>query len=850
MKKRLIIYLNSILICLFFSFQTWASTTTTSCGDGCTKTETLDGSTNTHIITIDGDRTRSYPHNLAVLEDNKRYRLTNHLHLEHGGYKVDVPERNNARSAEIINYGKLISAAPAGATSAIDAQWGNITEKLHVTNYGEIRTDGLGGNECAICSRYFKRSPNGNTISTPTEVVYEVHNLGKEAQLLANGGPSIWLNNGKLTKINNEGTILSKSKVIPSVAIRYTTHADLQNSGNIKSLGHSAVFIQNANKINFMNSGHLESSDPTRTVVSLGGESVSLVNAGKISFSQDDPSKQSRAIGLTGSEKVELILKTGSKIEGFVATSPNGKNNQLILTETGEEQGLLYGKNKFQNFHTLTMRGEKWTLSDPFTFKETIHAESGQLVLKQGSLTAANIILGEKSELMFASDYALDGKFTHQGKFTFAHHEPTPVFKNVTINEDYQGHNGTLHLSADFNGTTNPTDTLFIRGNATGKTRVAIHHIGSDAENAVNGVKIIETNTSTDHAFVIDNYLSKGAFVYQLEKRHETNQDNWYLTSYIGGTPSYRAEMASYANNLYAAHQLFQLRLEDRLSRHHFLNQSADKIVWIRAVEGTNHNRMRDNQNTTKAQRYVTQLGKTVINQAHYHAGVMFGYAKQSSKTRSSRVGTSRGKVQGYALGVYGTWYQNPNDDTGLYIDSWLQYQWLKNQVINPASSNEHYRTQGLSASLEVGYQRPIVRYAVADLKHSLNIQPQAQLIWHTLNDKQYKDQQNTLIVLMGHNNTQARLGVKVSLDSHFTHSQLNLKPYVEFNWLHNAKDYGVRINHVENRIEGTKQLLEYKAGIESQWGSHLRVWFNTTHQRGKQQFKDNQLNLGVNILF
>ncbi|EJS86659.1 hypothetical protein AAUPMC_17800, partial [Pasteurella multocida subsp. multocida str. Anand1_cattle] len=50
---------------------------------------------------------------------------------------------------------------------------------------------------------------------------------------------------------------------------------------------------------------------------------------------------------------------------------------------------------------------------------------------------------------------------------------------------------------------------------------------------------------------------------------------------------------------------------------------------------------MRDNQNTTKAQRYVTQLGKTVINQAHYHAGMMFGYAKQSSKTRSSRIGTS-----------------------------------------------------------------------------------------------------------------------------------------------------------------------------------------------------------------
>ncbi|MGC6247691.1 autotransporter outer membrane beta-barrel domain-containing protein [Bisgaard Taxon 45] len=853
MKKRLIIYLNSILICLFFSFQTWASTTTTSCGDGCTKTETLDGSTNTHIITIDGDRTRSYPHNLAVLEDNKRYRLTNYLHLENGNYKVDVPERNNTLSADIINYGKLISVASTGATSAIDAQWGNITEKLHVTNYGEIRTEGTGSNECAICSRYFKRAGTTlgeSTLKIPTEVVYEVHNLGKDAQLLANGGPSIWLDNGKFTQINNEGSILSKSVKVPTIWIRYSTQVALQNSGNIKSLGHSAVFIQNANEINVMNRGHLENSDPTKTVVSLTGESVSLVNTGKISFSHNDPTQRNRAISLNGSKKSELILKAGSEINGFVSTNSDNKNNQLILEQTGEEQGLLYGKNKFQNFHTLTMSGEKWTLSAPFTFKETIHAESGQLVLKQGSLTAPHIILGEKSELMFASDYALEGKFTHQGKFTFAHNEPTAQFKNVTINGDYQGHNGILHLSADFNGTTNPTDALFIRGNATGKTRVAIHHIGADAENAVNGVKIIETNTSTDHAFVIDNYLSKGAFVYQLEKRHETNQDNWYLTSYIGGTPSYRAEMASYANNLYAAHQLFQLRLEDRLSRHHFLNQSADNTVWIRAVEGTNHHRMRDNQNTTKSQRYVTQLGKTVINQAHYHAGVMFGYAKQSSKTRSSRVGTSRGKVQGYALGVYGTWYQNPNDDTGLYLDSWLQYQWFKNQVINPASSNDNYRTQGLSASLELDYHLPLVQYTVADLKHSFNIQPQAQFIWQKLNSKQHRDPQHTLIHYMGQQNMQTRLGIKFSLDSHFLKTHWNLKPYIAVNWLHHAKDYGITINEVVNRIEGVKQLLEYKAGIGSQFGRHLRFWLDTTHQRGKQQFKDNQLNIGFNLLF
>ncbi|WP_229025778.1 hypothetical protein [Pasteurella multocida] len=167
-----------ILTSLCLSSNVWSSVNTKSCGEGCTVTEEIDTATDTHIITIDGDKTRSYPYGLS-LQDNKRYRLTNHLHLENRNHRVSVLERNNVRSAEIINHGKLISSAPAGATSAIDAQWGNITEKLHVTNYGEIRTDGLGGNECAICSRYFKRAGTlaESTLKTPTEVVYEVHSV-------------------------------------------------------------------------------------------------------------------------------------------------------------------------------------------------------------------------------------------------------------------------------------------------------------------------------------------------------------------------------------------------------------------------------------------------------------------------------------------------------------------------------------------------------------------------------------------------------------------------------------------------------------------------------------------------
>jgi len=53
----------------------------------------------------------------------------------------------------------------------------------------------------------------------------------------------------------------------------------------------------------------------------------------------------------------------------------------------------------------------------------------------------------------------------------------------------------------------------------------------------------------------------------------------------------------------------------------------------------------------------------------------MGGYANQHSNTHNSLTGyDSKGSVDGYRAGLYGTWYQNAEDKAGLYMDTWLQY--------------------------------------------------------------------------------------------------------------------------------------------------------------------------------
>ncbi|WP_145560669.1 autotransporter outer membrane beta-barrel domain-containing protein, partial [Yersinia bercovieri] len=139
----------------------------------------------------------------------------------------------------------------------------------------------------------------------------------------------------------------------------------------------------------------------------------------------------------------------------------------------------------------------------------------------------------------------------------------------------------------------------------------------------------------------------------------------------------------------------------------------------------------------TQSNRYVMQLGGDIAQWSRTgsdrtHLGVMAGYGNSQSNSRSSTTNyAANGSVNGYNVGIYTTWLANETDNSGAYVDSWLQYGWFNNDVKGDELEEESYKSQGFTASLETGYTFKTGEFIGSN--GSLNqwfIQPQAQAIW------------------------------------------------------------------------------------------------------------------------
>ncbi|MEG2267397.1 MAG: autotransporter outer membrane beta-barrel domain-containing protein, partial [Acinetobacter sp.] len=97
----------------------------------------------------------------------------------------------------------------------------------------------------------------------------------------------------------------------------------------------------------------------------------------------------------------------------------------------------------------------------------------------------------------------------------------------------------------------------------------------------------------------------------------------------------------------------------------------------------------------TLENRHVMQIGGDIAQWSsdgldRWHFGLMGGYGKNSSNTRSNKNGyRSVGEVEGYSVGLYGTWYANDKDKNGLHFDTWMLYNWFDNTVKGEKLSSE-----------------------------------------------------------------------------------------------------------------------------------------------------------------
>ncbi|WP_228397721.1 autotransporter outer membrane beta-barrel domain-containing protein [Limnobaculum xujianqingii] len=585
-----------------------------------------------------------------------------------------------------------------------------------------------------------------------------------------------------------------------------------------------------------------------------------------------------------------LILNQGIDISNLkkanghdpMFTQTDQENNQLEangLQFTGYTS--LAGNSRegtnFTNWDSIALNnGAALTMSDNL-FESTETRERSLFIDATSSLIHQNT--------QTAATRTIYGNVENNGQMTLSNNGVAGDI--LTISGDYKGDGGVLLLDTVLNSDDSLTDKLVILGDAeTGTTNVVVNKAGGDGALTDRGIEIITVEGLSEATFKkMDNTrIVAGQYEYELVKK----DNNWYLTSEIqpitpvpeepepepeGPTPpttpdpepkpehQYRPESGSYMANQMAANTLFITRLHDRLGETQYTDMltGEEKVtsMWMRHVGGHNRSRDGSGQLKTQSNRYIVQLGGDIAQWSsdgadRWHVGLMTGYANQHSNTRSkvSRY-SSDGSVDGYSAGIYGTWYANEQDKSGSYVDSWVLYNWFDNTVKGEYLESEKYKSRGVTASIEAGYTFKLGERESDNVKYFL--QPKAQLIWMNVRAKDHVENNGTRISSEGDGNLMTRLGLRAYMHGHHdidNGKDREFEPFIEANWIHNTRNFGVTMNDVRNEIVGTKNIGEIKVGVEAQWSKQFNMWTNVGQQIGDNGYSDTQAMVGFKYLF
>lgn len=101
--------------------------------------------------------------------------------------------------------------------------------------------------------------------------------------------------------------------------------------------------------------------------------------------------------------------------------------------------------------------------------------------------------------------------------------------RELIVNGDYHGDNGSLYFRTVLNGDDSPTDKLEVKGNTSGSTNVYVTNAGGTGEATINGIELITVGGDSSGVFNQVGRITAGAYEYELNKINK----NWYLTNFL-----------------------------------------------------------------------------------------------------------------------------------------------------------------------------------------------------------------------------------------------------------------------------------------------------------------------------
>ncbi|HGG9288566.1 TPA: autotransporter outer membrane beta-barrel domain-containing protein [Neisseria meningitidis] len=407
--------------------------------------------------------------------------------------------------------------------------------------------------------------------------------------------------------------------------------------------------------------------------------------------------------------------------------------------------------------------------------------------------------------------------------------------ESLLVKEDYAG-GARFRFAYGLKDKVPETPVLTFEKNITGTSDIIFENPIDDLK-SLDGHQIIKVNGTADkHAFCLSGKHQKGIYTLSLQQRPEG-----FFTKV-----QERDDISIYAQQAQAANTLFALRLNDKNSDI-FDRTLPRKGLWLRVIDGHSNQWVQGKTAPVESNRKGVQLGGEVFtwqNESNQlSVGLMSGQAEQRSTFRNPDTDNlTTGNVKGFGAGVYATWHQLQDKQTGAYADSWMQYQRFRHRI-NTEDATERFTSKGITASIEAGYNALLAEhFTKKGNRVRFYLQPQAQLTYLGVNGK-FSDSENAHVNLLGSRQLQSREGVQAKAQFAFTNG-VTFQPFVAVNSIYQQKPFGVEMDG-ERRVINNKTAIESQLGVAVKIKSHLTLQATFNRQTSKHhQAKQGALNL------
>lgn len=663
---------------------------------------------------------------------------------------------------------------------------------------------------------------DGNGVFTINAVIEASDKEGADdvIDLTIAGGTPIRLA-GANGNITGTTTVAEDGKLVLANNNTLGSQTDLDVQGTLEI---ETGFTQSVETLNVSGTGTLDLAEGAKLdVTTAPEESASAIIGGTVTGSGT----------LTFAENAQVHIAETAKLNGVTWDLTKGAAMVIAAGTNGQSitSGTISGGTVLKNGTGDLTLGYGVVNNNGVA----VDVQEGNLKIDgwTNTLTLKSLNLHKSEFTMFGNLATADGLSADGARITLGASDTD--FKDYTIDGLYSG-SATFVFDTALGETSDGDSLTFADGVAEGSHALVEvnNHTTLRPSMSVADLTLISVNgeVAEDFATLQGGNLSKDGFDWGLvAKEGENGYTDFYLSAEAGSDPSdpskpiYKMDARVGALAGFAASvDLFEMTIHDRQGTRAWINpitgEKTTTSLWMRQTMSKSDSSDSSGQFGGRSDDRATTIGGDILQLSPsgsglVYAGLMAGFGSSDYDANSSVTGASaKADTDAWMVGAYAGWNQNDpkNDRTGAYLAGWVQYAHFSSDIVRSGEKKLDAKASGLSASLEAGW---IVKAAEFQMQGGATegafyIEPHAQVTWWGTD---YDNIDGENIEFEGQHNITTRLGARLTME---TSGATNFSPYLEANWVHNTKEYGVQWGEAESYIEGTQNQAELKFGAET----------------------------------